>query len=192
MPLRFRQFFAASVLVLTATTLFCGNVSLLAQNSGMELHANSKATAADVGLPAYPGATLYKDEDNDVSVDMGYTFGDSQFRLIAANYATGDSPDQVLSFYRKPLSHYGEVLECNDGKPVGKVTVTRSGLTCADDQKGDVQVNGYSGSKGRELRAGTPNQFRIVGIDKSQPNSTRFGVVYVQLPKDKDANAKSK
>jgi len=42
------------------------------------------------------------------------------------------------------------------------------------------------------LRAGTPNQFRIVGIDKSQPNSTRFGIVYVQLPKDKDANAKSK
>ncbi len=58
---------------------------------------------------------------------MGYTFGDSQFRLIAANYATADSADQVLSFYRKPLSHYGEVLECNSGKPVGKVTVARGG-----------------------------------------------------------------
>ena len=150
----------------------------------MELHANSKATAADVGLPSYPGAKLDKDKDNDVSVDMGYTFGDSQFRLIAANYVTSDSPDQVLSFYRNPLSHYGEVLECNDGKPVGKVTMTRSGLTCADDQKGDVQVNGYSGSKGRELRAGTPQQYRIVGIDKAEPKSTRFGVVYVQLPKD--------
>ena len=156
MPLRFRHFFAAPVLVLTATALFCGNLSLLAQNSGMELHANSKATAADVGLPAYPGATLYKDKDNDVSVDMGYTFGDSQFRLIAANYATSDSPDQVLAFYRKPLSHYGEVLECNDGKPVGKVTMTHSGLTCADDQKGDVQVNGYSARKVTSCAPATP------------------------------------
>jgi hypothetical protein len=175
---------AAPALFVLAAAFLSGSVFLRAQNSGMELHANSKATAADVGLPSYPGAKLDKDKDNDVSVDMGYTFGDSQFRLIAANYLTSDSPDQVLSFYRNPLSHYGEVLECNDGKPVGKVTMTRSGLTCADDQKGDVQVNGYSGSKGRELRAGTPQQYRIVGIDKAEPKATRFGVVYVQLPKD--------
>ena len=190
MPLRVWHSDIARLSVLMAATLFCSNTFLLAQNSGMELHANAKATAADVGLPVYPGATLYKDKDNDVSVDMGYTFGDSQFRLIAANYTTGDSADQVLSFYRKPLSHYGDVLECKDGKPVGKLTVTRSGLTCADDQKGDIQVNGYSGSKGHELRAGTPNQYRIVGIDKSQPNATRFGLVFLQLPKDNDSKAK--
>lgn len=166
--------------------------SLFAQSSGMELHANSKATAAEVGLPGYPGATLYKDKDNDSSVDMGYTFGDSQFHLIAVNYVTSDSPDQVLSFYRKPLSHYGEVLECIDGKPSGKLTTTRSGLTCADNEKGKVEVNGYSGSKGHELRAGTPQQFRIVGIDKAAAKSTRFGLVYVQLPKDNDSRANSK
>jgi hypothetical protein len=183
---------AAPALLVLAAALLCGNISLLAQNSGMELHANSKATAAEVGLPGYPGATPYKDKDNDSSVDMGYTFGDSQFHLIAVNYVTSDSPDQVLSFYRKPLSHYGEVLECNDGKPVGKLTTTRSGLTCADNEKGKVEVNGYSGSKGHELRAGTPQQFRIVGIDKTEAKSTRFGLVYVQLPKDNDSNAKSK
>lgn len=183
---------AAPALFVVASALLCGNVSLFAQSSGMELHANSKATAADVGLPGYPGAKLDKDKDNDVSVDMGYTFGDSQFRLIAANYVTSDPPDQVLSFYRNPLSHYGEVLECNDGKPVGKATRTNTGLTCADDQKGDIQVNGYSGSKGRELRAGTPQQYRIVGIDKAEAKSTRFGLVYVQLPKDSDSHAKSK
>jgi hypothetical protein len=186
-----RRFAAAALPVLTAA-LLCGTVSLAAQNSGMELHANSKASAAEVGLPGYPGARLYKDKDNDGSVDMGYTFGDSQFHLIAVNYVTSDSADQVLSFYRKPLSHYGEVLECNDGKPVGKLTTTRSGLTCADNQKGNLQVNGYSGSKGRELRAGTPQQFRVVGIDNTEAKSTRFGLVYIQLPKDTDSSAKSK
>lgn len=170
----------------------CGSVSLFAQNSGIELHANSKATAADIGLPIYPGASLYKDKDNDSSVDMGYTFGDSQFKLKAVDYITSDSADQVLSFYRKPLAKYGEVLECNDGKPVGKLTTTRSGLTCSDEQKGHLQVNGYSGSNGHELRAGDPHQYRVVGIDETESKSTRFGLVYILLPKDNDTHASSK
>jgi hypothetical protein len=191
MSLVARRFLSAPLFILSAA-IWSGNVCLSAQNSGMELHANAKATAAEVGLPSYPGATLYKDKDNDSSVDMGYTFGNSQFHLIAVNYVTNDSPDQVLSFYRKPLAHFGEVLECNDGKPVGKLSTTRSGLTCADNEKGKVEVNGYSGSNGRELRAGTPQQYRIVGIDKTQPKSTRFGLVYLQLPKDNDEHSKSK
>lgn len=172
--------------------LLCGGQAGLAQNSGLELHANSKATASDVGLPTYPGATLSKDKDNGAAVDMGFSFGDSTFRLLAANYITTDSPDQVLAFYRKPLSKYGEVLECNDGKPVGSLAKTRSGLTCADDQNGKVEVNGHSDSMGRELRAGSPHQYRVVGIDKAEPKSTRFGLVYVQLPKDEDSDKKSK
>jgi hypothetical protein len=183
---------AAPALFVLAAAFLSGNVFLRAQNSGMELHANDHATPAEIGLPSYPGATLYKDPNNDAAFDLGYSVGDSHFRLMAANYITSDSPDQVLSFYRKPLSHYGEVLECNDGKPVGNLTATRSGLTCDDDRKGKVQVNGYSDSKGRELRAGTPQQFRIVGIDKTETKSTRFGLVYVQLPKDNDSKAKSK
>jgi hypothetical protein len=189
MALRFRYAFAGSLL---ATSIFCGNVSLLAQSGGMELHANSKVTASDIGLPAYPGSSLYKDKDNDGAVDMGFTFGESRFHLMAANYVSNDSPDKILDFYRKPLSHYGDVLECNNGKPVGTPTVAHSGLTCSDQQGGNVHVKGSTDSKDHELRAGTPHQFRIVGIDKAQPNSTRFGLVYVQLPKDDDSKAKSK
>jgi hypothetical protein len=192
MPWRVSQMTITPLFVLLATTLFCGNVVVMAQDSGMELHANSKVTASDIGLPVYPGATLYKDKDNDGAVDMGFSFGESHFHLMVASYVSNDSPDKILAFYRKPLSHYGEVLECNDGKPVGTPTVTRSGLTCADQQGGDVHVSGSTDSKGHELRAGTPHQFRIVGIDKSQPSSSRFGLVYVQLPKDSDSSAKSK
>ena len=192
MPVHVRHFFSAPLFALLVAALFCGNVPLLAQDSGMELHANSKVTASDIGLPVYPGSTLYKDKDNDGAVDMGFSFGESHFHLMVASYVSTDSPDKILAFYRKPLSHYGEVLECNAGKPVGTPTVTRGGLTCADQQGGDVHVSGSTDSKGHELRAGTPHQFRIVGIDKSQPNSTRFGVVYVQLPKDSDSNVQSK
>ena len=188
MPPRASHLFSVSMFALVAAALLCGNVSLSAQNSGMELHANSKATAADIGLPVYPGSTLHKDKDNDGAVDMGFSYGDSQFRLLAADYVSSDSPDKILAFYRKPLSRYGEVLECKDGKPVGTPTVTRSGLTCSDQKGGDVDVN--SGSKGHELRAVTPHQFRVVGIDKSQPDATHFGLVYIQLPKDSDSKTK--
>jgi hypothetical protein len=180
--------FAAHVIILMVAVFSFGIGSCVAQNSGMELHANGNATASDIGLPAYPGSTLYKDKDND-AVDMGFTFGESHFRLMAASYLTVDSPEQVLAFYRKPLSHYGEVLECNDGKPVGSLTVTRSGLTCSDEKGGNVQVNGHD-SKDHELRAGTPQKFRIVGIDKSQTKATHFGLVYVELPKDNDSKSK--
>jgi hypothetical protein len=91
------------------------------QDSGINLalHANSHASAADIGLPAYPGATLFKDTDNDSAADLGLTLGDFHFSLMAVNYVTSDSPTQVLAFYRKPLSRYGQVLECDHGKPVG-------------------------------------------------------------------------
>jgi hypothetical protein len=174
-----------------AAMLFCVAEGLVAQKSdgGVELHAKSNVTAADVGLPIYPGATLFKDADNDAAVDMGLTFGDFHFKLMAANYVTSDSPAQVLAFYRKPLSRYGEVLECDHGKPVGALTVTRSGLKCSDDHGGHVQVNDSSSSD-HELRAGSPLRYRIVGLDKSHPGSTHFGLVYLELPKDSDEKQK--
>ena len=173
--------------------LLCGGQYASAQSSGLELHANDKAGASEIGLPSYPRATPYKDKDDDSSTfNLGYTFGDSSFKLMGANYITSDSASQVLSFYRKPLSRYGEVLECKDGKPVGSMTVTKSGLSCADNQGGHVQINGHNDANGEELRAGTPHEFRIVGIDKPVAKGTRFALVYVQLPKDSDSAKKSK
>jgi hypothetical protein len=167
------------VALLGALIVFAAGGTSLAQNSGVDLalHANSNASAVKIGLPAYPGATFYKDADNDSAADLGLTINEFHFSLLAANYVTSDSPEKVLSFYRKPLSRYGEVLECNQGSPVGSLKVTHSGLTC-----GQAEGNGNS-STGHELRAGSPNQFRIVGIDDSHPGDTRFGLVYLELPK---------
>jgi hypothetical protein len=175
--------------------LLCATAAI-AQNSdvNLALHANSHTTAADIGVPAYPGAKLYKQPDSDSSaVDLGFTFGDTNFRLMAASYVTADSPAQVLAFYRKPLSRYGDVLECDHGKPVGSLTVARGGLTCSGQEGNNLHVNGSADSStDHELRAGTPHHFRIVGIDESAAGSTRFGLVYIELPKDKDSGDKSK
>ena len=179
-----------SIFVFIAGVIFSG--ASFAQDSGfnLSLHANDHATAAEIGLPDYPGASLYKEKDNDAAFDLGYSYGDTHFRLMVASYITSDSSAKVLDFYRKPLSRYGEVLECNGGKPVGNLTRTRSGLTCSDEQGGHVQVNGHSDSNDHELRAGSPHDFRVVGIDKAEPKSTRFALVYLQVPKDKDSASK--
>jgi hypothetical protein len=186
-------------IALPATALFlatlAGAKACRAQSSdvNLALHANGHTTAADIGVPAYPGAKPDKKPDNDSAVDLGFTFGDTSFRVMAAGYVTTDSPAQVLAFYRKPLSRYGEVLECDHGKPVGALTVTRSGLTCSDQKSDHLQVDSHSDSStDHELRAGSPRKFRIVGIDEAHTGSTRFGLVYIELPKDKDSDNKSK
>jgi len=153
----------------------------------LDLHANGHATAAEVGLPVYPGAILSKDKDDDAGADLGMVLGEFNFQLKAVSYVTSGSPEQVLAFYRKPLAKYGQVLECDHGKPVGSLTVTNTGLTCSDEHGGDVHVNGSANSSNHELRAGTPHRFRIVGIDEAQKGSTKFGLVYLELPKDKDS-----
>jgi len=205
MTVRNRPFSSLFAFAVAAALAFCGS-AVLAQTPeahtdthadahssdfNLNLHANSHATASDVGLPGYPGAILFKSKDDDASADLGLVLGDFNFQLKAVSYVTSDSPQKVLAFYRKPLSQYGEVLECDHGKPVGSLTVTRSGLTCADQKDGNIQVNGSgNSSKNHELRAGSPRRFRIVGIDDSHQGSTRFGLVYLELPKDDDKSKK--
>lgn len=194
-----RRFFWAGWIIGVMAAIVAGGAVTQAQDQGkdngldLSLHAKSKATAADVGLPGYPGAIPYKmggeggDKDNDSSLDMGFAFGDYRLSVIVAGYETSDSPERVLEFYRKPLSKYGEVLECDHGKPVGKRTVTDTGLACSDQHGGHVQVNGSGNSSDdRELRAGSPHKYRIVGIDDAKPGKTHFALVYLELPRDKD------
>ncbi|MGA3160674.1 MAG: hypothetical protein ABSC77_05610 [Terracidiphilus sp.] len=185
------RFHSFPVIFLFVADLFCSGAVSVAQNSDfkLELHANKHATAVEIGLPAYPGAILAKETDEDNTADLGFTFGDTHFRIMVAKYITTDTPESVLAFYRKPLTRYGDVLECNGGKPVGRLTVTKSGLGCSEQKEGGLTVTDHGlSSGGHELRVGSPHQFRIVCIDESHPQSTRFWLVYIELPKDHDKN----
>jgi hypothetical protein len=176
-----------------SATVFGGPVGV-AQNGDfkLDLHAHAGVTAAGVGLPAYPGATLFKEKgkDENSAADLGMILGNFNFQLKTVSYVTGDSPDRVLAFYRKPLSHYGEVLECDHGKPVGALTVTHSGLSCSANKADRDDKDGSFNSDSHELRAGNPHQFRIVTVEAAHEKSTRFGLVYVELPKDNEEKSK--
>jgi len=97
---------------------------------------------------------------------------------------TPDSPEHIIAFYWKPLVKFGEVLECDHGKPVGSLAVTKSGLTCGDHKSGPATVNGSDSD--HELRAGTPERFWIVAVDGTESGKTKFGLVALVLPKDDD------
>jgi hypothetical protein len=160
-----------------------------AQNSDFSLnvHANSHATAKDIGLPEYPGATPFKDKDSDSSsADLGFLLNSFHLSLKAASFVTTDSPEHVLDFYRKPLARFGEVLECSHGKPVGSLNIAKSGLTCGDHKSGGMTVDGSDSD--HELRAGTPEQFRIVGVERAENGKTKFGLVALVLPREKGGN----
>ena len=197
-----RRILPKTRMVLAAAIVAACGAACVAQNSDSQqtsnpdlvLHANTHGTAAGIGLPEYPGASPYKDpndKNSDSAVDLGMSFGHVHFQIKAVSYTTPDSPEQVLDFYRKPLSHYGQVLECNHGRPVGALQVTRSGLTCNNDSLTSSGAKDDA-SGGHELRAGSPTRYRLVGIDKSHPGATRFGLAYIELPKTTEQNEETK
>lgn len=173
-------------MTLLATLSFAFPCFAQSSDFNLNLHANSHATAKDIGLPVYPGATPFKDKDSDSSAaDLGFALNGTLISIQTVSFVTTDSPAQVLKFYRKPMAKYGDVLECNHGKPVGSLTVTKSGLTCGDQKNGHIAVNGSD--SGAELRAGTPEHYRVVGIDSTEAGKTKFGLVALVLPKDEGA-----
>lgn len=156
------------------------------------IHVNTdETTAADLGLPVYPGADIVKDKDNDKSADIHMGFGEWELRVKVVNYSTSDSQDKVVAFYRKALTRYGDVIACQDNAPVGTPGATSEGLTCADQGGANVKVdtgdhnNGFSSDeKGFQLKAGSRRHQHIVGFESSVPGQTRFDLVALDLPVD--------
>ncbi len=152
------------------------------------VHVNTdQTTAADVGLPAYPGAELVKDDDDHKSADIHMGFGEWELRVRAVSYETPDKKDQVVAFYKKALGRYGDVVTCQGTTPVGTPTATSEGLTCADDKDNHstVQIDrsDYGTSEDSlELKAGSKRHQHIVGFEDSENGQTRFALVALDLP----------
>ncbi len=154
------------------------------------IHVNTdETTAADLGLPVYPGAEIVKDKDNDKSADIHIGFGEWELRVKVVNYSAPDSQDKVVAFYKKALTRYGDVIACQDHAPVGTPTETSEGLTCADQGGANVKIDtgdhnhGYNADQqGFELKAGSKRHQHIVGFESSAPGQTRFALVALDLP----------
>ena len=147
------------------------------------IHVNTdQTTAADLGLPVYPGAQIAADKEDDKSADIHMGFGEWEMRVMVVNYSSSDSQDKVAAFYKKALGRYGDVLTCQDNAPVGTPTATSEGLSCKEDKHANVQVNdhgqsfGYHSNKnGLELKAGSERHQHIVGFEDSSA-----GILQVQ------------
>ena len=157
------------------------------------IHVNTNQTsAADLGLPLYPGAQQAADDDKHKSADVHLGFGEWELRVRAVSYATPDTQEQVTTFYKKALGRYGDVITCQGNTPVGAPTATSEGLTCADDKGNNVQIDrgDYGSSKnGLELKAGSKRHQHIVGFEEPKDSKTRFALVALDLPAGRDKNS---
>lgn len=157
-----------------------------------------QTTAADVGLPAYPGAQLMTNDDNHKSADVRMGFGDWEMHVQVASYSTGDSEDKVEAFYRKALGSYGDVIACRNGAPVGNETKTDQGLTCSDHGHHNVNISdhghnyGYQQEHGGlELKAGSERHQHIVSLQNAHSGQMRFTLVALELPAKSGNTGKS-
>jgi hypothetical protein len=148
------------------------------------VHVNTdQTTAADLGLPRYPGSQEIRDDDQHKSADVHLGFGDWELRVRAVSYSTLDSREQVTAFYKKALGRYGDVLTCEGNSPVGTPTITAEGLTCNDENNAKVKIDhGDMGSGNLELKAGSKRHQHVVGFEEPKDGKTRFALVALDLP----------
>lgn len=163
------------------------------------IHVNTgQTTAADVGLPAYPGSQLVTGDDKQKSADVRMGFGEWEMRVQVASYSTADGPDKVETFYRKALRSYGDVIACRDDSPVGTPVQTSEGLSCSDHGHRNVSINdhgknyGYQPEHGTlQLKAGSERHQHIVAFENGQSGQTRFALVNLDLPREGSGTGKS-
>ncbi len=169
------------------------NVDIGTPFGSMKVNTDKSSDTTAIGLTAYPGATPVKeDKDSDGNnADVNLSFGDFHLGVKAASFQTSDSSAKVLDFYKKDLAkRYGDVIQCQNNKPIGTTTRTSQGLTCedgnknhistSDDVKG-IHINGSHSSDNLELRAGSPSHQHIVGVE-DHDGGTKIGLVLLDLP----------
>jgi hypothetical protein len=165
-----------AALISASSALAGGGIRSAQDKEGAGITFSKQATPKEVGLPAYPGAKLHKDEKNDsASVQMGIWGGEFGFRLAVMKMESNDGPEKLAEFYKKALAKYGTVLNCSDASQKAKDKDGSSNkLTCDDDkpEKG-----------GLVFKAGTKEKQHIVAIQANGPGSL-FQLVYLEARGD--------
>jgi hypothetical protein len=160
------------------------NVKIATPFGGISVNKD-QTSAAELGLPAYPGSNLDTGGDGNRSAKVDMGFGSWKLRVKTAHYSTADNRDQVLNFYRKALSEYGGVIECAGDKPVGMPVTTGEGLSCnesnhSDEAHGSPHSNFKSSDL--ELKAGSPRHQHIVVLHSGSDSATHFSLIALDLP----------
>lgn len=156
---------------------------------GMNVQTN-QTTAATMGLPTYPGAQMVTGDGDDNSANVSMGFGPWHLVVKVVHYQTTNPQSDVVEFYRKALSQFGDVIACNGDTPAGTPAQTREGLTC-NENNGHNHVDLRDSDNGFNLRAGSPHHQWIVGFKDEGPG-THFSLIELELPThDSQSNAKA-
>ncbi|HEX2010563.1 MAG TPA: hypothetical protein VJN44_06460 [Roseateles sp.] len=166
----------SSTRVLALLALAAAQLPALAAGFSAGIELREQATAADVGLPAYPGARPQhkagdRAEDKAaLRLDLwGGAFG---FRLVVAKFAADEELERVASFYRAALAQFGPVLDCSaPPAAAGAKPADPTRLSCGDDRPGPG---------GLLYKAGTPQRQRVVSLQPVGAGSTHFQLVLVE------------
>lgn len=156
-----------------ATALVAAFVSGLptgVQAAGAGIEFNGNSSAADIGLPAYPGATIRREDGHD-GLNLSLWGGSLGFKLALVKFNSSDPVDKVAGFYRDAMARYGTVLDCTGPRPAAPAPADKKVLACNKDDKGEPG--------GRLYKVGTPQQQRIVNI-KPVGSRVEFDLVKIE------------
>lgn len=173
------------VLFVAASLLPACSVNVKKQSNGQDKQVDIKTLVggiqvresgelADVGLALYPGARM---KEKDSSGGKGANVNISGFgyglKVVVLEYASDDSPSQLVAYYKDQLKKYGSVLECRSSthfhldEKMSKPGNSRD-LSCATSSGNNV-----------ELKAGTKENQHIVAVEPDGKGSS-FSLVYVR------------
>jgi hypothetical protein len=144
---------------------------------GVQVKTNDSSVLQGLGLPIYPGAQFQEQGKSNGSADVDLNLGIFTLRIKSAAFKSPDSPDKLIAFYRKALTRYGDVIECQQGQTVGSLTHTTEGLTCAEDKNSH-----YDGdSRKIKVMAGSKQHQHVVIIGPDG-NASKLQIVAMDLP----------
>jgi hypothetical protein len=151
----------------------------------------NQTTAADLGLPAYPGASR-ESSDGDQSADVEMGFGEWRMRVKVAGYATPDPQEKVIAFYRQALQSYGVPIECAGNRIRNRPTdrpPAGDELTCGLGG-GSPFPNVDLGGSEVQLKAGSLRHQHLVVFRQRRSPGTQFELIALDLPPAPDGSRK--
>ena len=153
------------------------SVTVQGPDTNAGLSVSARATAKEVGLPIYPGATPHQEKCLSCSpaADLGLWGNSFGFKLVVLKMESKDAPRKIAEYYQKALAKYGPVLDCTNAPAQESDSEKSAKLTCGDDKP----------DKGGMLfKAGTKEKQHIVGV---QPNGTGtiFQLLYIEARGEK-------
>jgi hypothetical protein len=130
-------------------------------------------TAADVGLPMYPGSKPYShDDDSGDSANVDISTPLFGLKVVAVQLESADDLEKVAAYYRQALAKYGPILECSDAANRERKSESRAKddeLTCDADEPGSHRV---------VYKVGTEKNQRVIAL-KPHGKGTQFSLVHV-------------